>query len=212
GARVLPPWVGRVGHHRRCRGGTGDQDPAVPAGHWSGVEGYGVRRRPRPNRRAADRRLVHGQEDQHRRTDHACHAAREDQRRLRSHAQGRVDPLGGHFLKGAASLSGAPGRKARWRLEPARPSGPLCTQEGLVIDRRQFVTVAGSLVAACVASSLREVLAASPPASEVTERLNALFDVFMDERLTKNPEQLTSLGLDKGKYAWARARLTEASL
>jgi len=27
---------------------------------------------------------------------------------------------------------------------------------------------------------------------------------FMDERLTKNPEQLTSLGLDKGKYAWAQ--------
>jgi len=44
-----------------------------------------------------------------------------------------------------------------------------------VIDRRQFVTVAGSLVAACVASSLRQLLAASPPASEVTERLNALF-------------------------------------
>jgi len=81
-----------------------------------------------------------------------------------------------------------------------------------VIDRRQFVTVAGSLVAASVASSLRQVLAASPPASELTERLNALFDVFMDERLTKNPEQLTSLGLDKGKYAWARANLTEASL
>ena len=81
-----------------------------------------------------------------------------------------------------------------------------------MIDRRQFVTVAGSLVAACVASSLRRVLAASPPASEVTEHLNALFDVFMDERLTRNPEQLTSLGLDKGKYAWAKAKLTEASL
>src|SRR2546430_1014799 len=34
----------------------------------------------------------------------------------------------------------------------------------------------------------------------------------MDERLTKNPDQLTVLGLDKGKYAWARSRLTEASL
>ena len=81
-----------------------------------------------------------------------------------------------------------------------------------MIDRRQFVSVAGSLVAACVASSLRRVLAAPAPANEVTERLNALFDVFMEERLTKNPEQLTSLGLDKGKYAWARAKLTDASL
>jgi len=79
-----------------------------------------------------------------------------------------------------------------------------------VIGRRQFVTVTASLVAACVATSLRRALAA--PASEATERLNALFDVFMDERLTKNPEQLTSLGLDKGKYAWARAKLTDASL
>src|SRR5262249_49551571 len=39
-----------------------------------------------------------------------------------------------------------------------------------------------------------------------------LFDVFMDERLRKNPEQLTVLGLDKGKYAWARGKLSDASL
>jgi len=79
------------------------------------------------------------------------------------------------------------------------------TEEGRVIDRRQFVTVVGSLVAACVASTLRRAaLAAAPPASEVSERLGALFDVFMDERLTKNPDQLTVLGRDKGKYSWAR--------
>ena len=52
------------------------------------VEGHGVRRRARPHRRAEDRRLVHGQEDQHRRSHHARHAARQDQRRFRSHAQG----------------------------------------------------------------------------------------------------------------------------
>ncbi|MBV8910467.1 MAG: DUF885 family protein [Gammaproteobacteria bacterium] len=34
----------------------------------------------------------------------------------------------------------------------------------------------------------------------------------MDERFTRSPEQLTSLGLDKGKYAWAKAKLTPASL
>jgi uncharacterized protein (DUF885 family) len=81
------------------------------------------------------------------------------------------------------------------------------------MDRRQFVSVAGSLVAACIAASLRRAAhAASPPASEATERLNALFDVFMDERLTRHPEQLTSLGLDKGKYAWAKAKLSDESL
>jgi uncharacterized protein (DUF885 family) len=82
-----------------------------------------------------------------------------------------------------------------------------------VIDRREFITAAGSLVAACVASSLRRAAhAAASPASEATERLNALFDVFMEERFEKNPDILTVLGLDKGKYAWARSKLTEASL
>src|SRR5438105_4235009 len=34
----------------------------------------------------------------------------------------------------------------------------------------------------------------------------------MEERFEKNPDMLTVLGLDKGKYAWARSKLTEASL
>jgi uncharacterized protein (DUF885 family) len=81
------------------------------------------------------------------------------------------------------------------------------------MDRRQFVTASGSLIALSVGASLRRVaFAAIPSASEATERLNALFDTFMDERLTKSPTQLTVLGLDKGKYAWARAKLTDASL
>ncbi len=82
------------------------------------------------------------------------------------------------------------------------------------MDRRQFVSAAGSLVATCIASTLRPAArAAAPPApNEAGERLNALFDAFMDERLSKNPEQLTVLGLDKGKYAWARAKLSDASL
>src|SRR5579862_5642119 len=51
-----------------------------------------------------------------------------------------------------------------------------------------------------------------PAPSEATARLNALFEVFMDERLGKNPQQLTTLGLDTGKYAWARSKLNDASL
>ena len=34
----------------------------------------------------------------------------------------------------------------------------------------------------------------------------------MDERLAKDPEQITTLGLDKGKYAWAKSKLTENSV
>ena len=50
--------------------------------------------------RAEDRRLVYGGEDQHRRSDHPPHAAGSDQRRLRSHARGQVDPLGYRILIG----------------------------------------------------------------------------------------------------------------
>ena len=56
--------------------GPGDQDAAVPARHRARLEGHGVRRRARPHRRAEDRRLVHGRQDQHRRPDHARDAAR----------------------------------------------------------------------------------------------------------------------------------------
>ena len=82
-----------------------------------------------------------------------------------------------------------------------------------MIDRRQFVLAAGSVVGAAVAASLRSYAwAAAPPESDAGARLNALFDAFMDERLSKTPEQVTVLGLDKGKYASARSKLNDASL
>ena len=83
-----------------------------------------------------------------------------------------------------------------------------------MVDRRQFLAAAsGTVVSACVAASLRQAaLATAPGATDVTARLNALFDVFMDERLAKDPELVTALGLDKGKYAGAKSRLTENSL
>jgi uncharacterized protein (DUF885 family) len=82
-----------------------------------------------------------------------------------------------------------------------------------VTDRRQFLAATGSLLTAFVASSRRSAaLAAEAPAGDAAARLDALFDVFMDERLRKNPQQLTTLGLDQGKYAWAKGKLTEASL
>jgi uncharacterized protein (DUF885 family) len=81
-----------------------------------------------------------------------------------------------------------------------------------VIDRRRFLATTGSVIAASVASSLRTAALAAATATPDIARLHALFDTFMDERLTRNPEQLTSLGLDKARYAWARSKLTEASL
>ena len=42
--------------------------------------------------------------------------------------------------------------------------------------------------------------------------LNALFDEFVDERLHQNPEEITLLGLDKGRFSWAKSKLTENSV
>jgi uncharacterized protein (DUF885 family) len=83
-----------------------------------------------------------------------------------------------------------------------------------VIDRRRFLaTTTGTLVSALVAAALRQPgLATVPAATDTTARLNALFDVFMEERFARNPELLTVLGLDKDRYAWAKSHLTDASL
>ena len=86
--------------------------------------------------------------------------------------------------------------------------------EPALSDRRQFIAAAASVIAVGVASSLRQAALATvaPPASNVTARLNALFDTFMDERFAKDPDFVTVLGLDHGKYAWAKSKLTEDSL
>jgi uncharacterized protein (DUF885 family) len=83
-----------------------------------------------------------------------------------------------------------------------------------VIDRRQFVTLAGAVISASVAAALarRAPAAEADSAGTPAQRLDALFDVFMDERLSRRPQLLTSLGLDTGKYAWAKAKLGDASL
>ena len=83
-----------------------------------------------------------------------------------------------------------------------------------MIDRRQFVATAGSLVAVTVAASLRNaaLAAAASAAADAGTRLNALFDTFMDERFARNPDFVTVLGLDTGKYAAAKSKLTPGSL
>ncbi len=93
--------------------GPGDRDAAVPAGHRPRLEGHGLRRRARPHRRAEDRRLVHGRQDQYRRPDHPHHAARQDQRRLRPDARGQVDPQRGGLLRRLALGAQAPHAGAR---------------------------------------------------------------------------------------------------
>src|SRR5262249_8691791 len=83
-----------------------------------------------------------------------------------------------------------------------------------MIDRRQFLAVAtGTVVSAAIATTFRRAaFAAEPATSGTTAQLNALFDAFMDQRFKENPELVTVLGLDKDKYAWAKSRLTDASV
>lgn len=83
-----------------------------------------------------------------------------------------------------------------------------------MIDRRQFLAGA-SLAALYGADWLRQsalAQAAAPAAADAHARLDALFDVFMAERFARRPQQLSSLGMDSGQYAWARSKLNEASL
>ena len=72
--------------------------PPVPTRHRSGLARYRFRGCQGPHGRAEDRRLVHGRQDQHRRSHHPHDAARRHQQRLRSHARGGVDSLGGAVL------------------------------------------------------------------------------------------------------------------
>ena len=53
-----------------------------------------------------------------------------------------------------------------------------------VTDRRRFLALAsGTFASAFIADSFRQAaLAAEPAASDITKRLDALFDAFMEER------------------------------
>ena len=75
-----------------------------------------------------------------------------------------------------------------------------------MFDRRQTM-----LGAAAAALSVALPAAAAPQGS-AKQQLYALFDVFFDEDLTDSPEQATNLGLDTGKHADARSKLSDRSI
>ena len=74
-----------------------------------------------------------------------------------------------------------------------------------MIDRRHLL---GSAAAAGALAAFGPARAADSPAAA---RLNAAFDAIYQERLAHSPETLTSLGLDKGDRAAAKARLDDYS-
>jgi hypothetical protein len=143
----------------------GDRDAALPARHRPRLEGQRLRRRARAHRRAEDRGLVHGGEDQHRRPDHPHHAARPHQRGFRPDARRQVHPLRRGVLTEWRPAANAPAsagacascRTARRRrdgdapggLHPAAGAGrhaapALYFLAGLECTEETFVTKAGA--------------------------------------------------------------------
>ncbi len=68
--------------------------------------------------------------------------------------------------------------------------------------------------AAAILSSYAVKADPTKPASgaNVTKKMNALFDEFVQETFERSPEAATSLGLDSGTLAGLKSRLTDASL
>jgi uncharacterized protein (DUF885 family) len=81
-----------------------------------------------------------------------------------------------------------------------------------VTSRRQFVTATAALIAMLRDRALFAAAAPSHLAAGNAAFLNTMFDEFMDDRLRNNPEDVTLLGLDKGKFAGAKSKLTENSV
>jgi uncharacterized protein (DUF885 family) len=79
-----------------------------------------------------------------------------------------------------------------------------------MLNRRQiFLSAAATAAVAPFSSALAQ--AAKAVAGTPHEKLNALFDTFMDENLRLSPEFATSLGVDKGDKAGERSRLSDNS-
>ncbi|HUO93275.1 MAG TPA: DUF885 family protein [Rhizomicrobium sp.] len=75
-----------------------------------------------------------------------------------------------------------------------------------MFDRRQIL-LSGAATAAY--ASMGAPFAFADAAGD---KLNKLFDSFMDANLDRSPETATALGLDTGKRAWEKAKLDDASL
>lgn len=69
---------------------------------------------------------------------------------------------------------------------------------------RRNLLAAGAGMAACFAD-------AHADAAEAARQLNAFLESLFYERLAQSPEQVTSLGLDSGRFAWAKSRLDDQS-
>ena len=76
------------------------------------------------------------------------------------------------------------------------------------MDRRQFLTTSSLAAAtALVPASAKAAAQAAAPAASGDAKLNALFEEIFQDRVKRNPELATSLGLDKGANAHLKSEL-----
>ena len=76
------------------------------------------------------------------------------------------------------------------------------------MDRRQFLTTSSIAAgAALLPMPARAAAQAVAPSASGDARLNALFDEIFQDRVHRNPELATSLGLDKGANAYLKSKL-----
>jgi uncharacterized protein (DUF885 family) len=76
------------------------------------------------------------------------------------------------------------------------------------MDRRQFLTTSSLAAAtALVPATVKAATKAAAPAASGDARLNAVFEDIFQDRVRRNPEFATSLGLDKGPLAHLKSEL-----
>ena len=76
------------------------------------------------------------------------------------------------------------------------------------MDRRQFLTTSSIAAAtALVPVTVKAATRAAAPAANGDARLNAVFEEIFQDRVKRNPEFATSLGLDKGPLAHLKSEL-----
>ncbi len=87
-------------------------------------------------------------------------------------------------------------------LPPGAGAAAFSVSGTAMLDRRQIMW---GTAAAALSTAL-------PAMAAPKDDLYALFDAFFDEDLTDSPEQATNLGLDIGKHADARSKLSDRSI
>ena len=96
-----------------------------------------------------------------------------------------------------------------WAAAPYGPASPSFQDRFMSFDRRQLLAAAG---AAGLIAAAPKPKGPPPAATPGDAALNRYFDGVCEHMLSVSPETATSLGLDTGKHAALKSRLSDASI